>query len=80
MDIQVVVLIAIVVAVMTATATWQVAQHKAKMQCLGDIFVDWTDPQNVEFYMALDKAPDESIKDHDIIYMRVHDVSGAQVL
>lgn len=68
----------IVEIVLVAVAAWKIAKRSMKTQCLGDIFVDWTDPQNVEFYMALDKAPDESIKDHDIIYMRVHDVSGGK--
>lgn len=68
----------IVIVVMAVLVTWRIARNKDKAQCIGDIYVDWTDPLNVEFYMALDKEPDKSIKDHDIVYMRVNYVGTAK--
>lgn len=64
--------------VITAIVVWKIAKHKMQARCIGDIYVDWTDPLNVEFYMALDKEPDKSIKDHDIVYMRVNYVGTAK--
>ena len=76
MDIRIVfVLIMIAVIALTALVTWRITLNRRKTQCIGDIYVDWTDPQDVAFYLALDKPPDESIKDHDIVYMRVRPLS-----